>query len=133
MASLCFVDSASVLMKDENVPSGHLATWGTPLQSCEPSRRCLPEVGCTLQASRLSQHPVLGLLSWSMLALTCMYMLSRVRLFVSPWTAACQAPLSMGFLRQEYWSGLSLCVLGALPHPGVKPTSPMPPALAGDS
>ena len=35
-------------------------------------------------------------------------LLSRVRLFVTPWTLARQAPLSMGFLRQEYWSGLSL-------------------------
>ena len=35
-------------------------------------------------------------------------LLSRVRLFATPWTVACQAPLSMGFSRQEYWSGLSL-------------------------
>ena len=47
---------------------------------------------------------------------------------VSPWTVACQAPLSMGFLRQEYWSGLSLPSPWDLPDPGIEPESP---ALAG--
>ena len=41
-----------------------------------------------------------------------------------PWTAARQAPLSMGFSRQEYWSGLPFLLPGDLPHPGIKPTSP---------
>ena len=56
-------------------------------------------------------------------------LLSRVRLFVTPGTG--QAPLSMGFPRQEYWSGLPFPTLGDLPHPGIKPASLMPPALAG--
>ena len=47
---------------------------------------------------------------------------------VTPWTAACQAPLSMGFFRQEYWSGLLFPSRGYLPDPGIKPASP---ALAG--
>ena len=47
---------------------------------------------------------------------------------VTPWTVACQAPLSMGFLRQECWSRLPFPSPGALPDPGVKPVSP---ALAG--
>ena len=42
-----------------------------------------------------------------------------------------QAPLSMGFSRLEYWSGLPCPPPGDLPDPGIKPTSPMPPALAG--
>ena len=46
--------------------------------------------------------------------------LSRVRLFVTPWTVAHQAPLSMGFSRQEYWSGLPFPYLGDLPDPGIK-------------
>ena len=57
--------------------------------------------------------------------------LSRVRLFVTPWTAACQAPLSMGFSRQEYWSGWPCPPLGDLPNPGIKLTSLTSPALAG--
>ena len=44
---------------------------------------------------------------------------------------ACQAPLSMGFPRQEYWSGLPFPPPGHLPHPGTKPASPVAPALAG--
>ena len=47
---------------------------------------------------------------------------------VTPWTAAHQAPLSMGFPRQEYWSGLPLPSPGDLPDPGIEPVSP---ALAG--
>ena len=58
-------------------------------------------------------------------------MLSRVRLFTTPWTAAHQAPLSMGFSRQEYWSGLPFPSPGDLPDPGIKPTSLRFPALAG--
>ena len=57
-----------------------------------------------------------------------MYVLSRVQLFATPRTAACLAPLSMGFPRQEYWSGLPFRSPGDLPDPGIKPTSPI---LAG--
>ena len=46
----------------------------------------------------------------------------------TPWTVACQAPLSMGFPRQEYWSGLQISSPGDLPKPGSKPG---PPALTG--
>ena len=48
-----------------------------------------------------------------------------------PWTVACQAPLSMGFPRQEYWSGLPFPSPGDLPKPKIKPKSPVSPALAG--
>ena len=50
--------------------------------------------------------------------------LSRVRLFVTPWTAACQAHPSMGFSRQEYWCGLPFPSLGDLPDPGIEPRFP---------
>ena len=43
---------------------------------------------------------------------------------VTPWTVACQAPLSMGFSRQEYWSGLLFSSLGDLPDPGMEPGLP---------
>ena len=55
---------------------------------------------------------------------------SWVQLFVTPWTEACQAPLSMGFSRQQYWSGLPCPPPGELPDPGIKPTSLKSPALA---
>ena len=54
----------------------------------------------------------------------CAELLSRVQLYVSLWTVAPQAPLSMGFPRQEYWSGLPFLPPGDLPHPGIKPVSP---------
>ena len=54
--------------------------------------------------------------------------LSHVRLFVTPWTVTYQAPLSMGFSRQEYWSGLPFPSPGDFPNPGIEPASP---ALTG--
>ena len=49
--------------------------------------------------------------------------------FVTPWTVACQAPLSMGFSRQECWSGLPFPSPGDLPGPGIEPTSPVFPCI----
>ena len=71
--------------------------------------------------------------SWLIIIL-CAWVLShfsRVQLFVTLWTAARQVSLSMGFSRQEYWSGLPCPPPGDLPNPGIKPTSLMSPALAG--
>ena len=47
--------------------------------------------------------------------------------FATPWTVACQAPLSMGFFRQEYWTGLPFSSAGGLPDPETEPTSPVLP------
>ena len=54
---------------------------------------------------------------------------SHVRLFLTLWTIACQAPLSMGFSRQEYWSGLPVPSPRDLSNPEIEPITPMPPAL----
>ena len=64
----------------------------------------------------------------------CIKSLSHVWLFGTPWTAACQPPLSMGFSRQEYWSGLLHPPSGDLPSSGIKHSSvymliPIPPPL----
>ena len=56
---------------------------------------------------------------------------SRVQLSVTPWTVAHQAPLSTGFDRQGYWSGLPCAPPGDLPDPGIELTSVMSPASAG--
>ena len=56
---------------------------------------------------------------------------SHVRLFVTPWTVAHQAPLSMGFSRHGYWSGLPGPPPRDLPNPGIEPTSLTSPALTG--
>ena len=57
----------------------------------------------------------------------------HVRLFVTLWTRARQAPLSMGFSRKEYWIGLPCPHSGNLPDPGIIPISPVVPALQADS
>ena len=57
--------------------------------------------------------------------------LSHVQPFATPWTIACQGSLSMGFSRQEYWSGLPWPPPGDLPHPRIEPASLRSPVLAG--
>ena len=66
-------------------------------------------------------------------SIMCVCMLSHVQLFAPLWTVACQHSLSMGFFRQEYWSGLPFSPLGNLSNPGIKPVSPVSPALQTDS
>ena len=60
----------------------------------------------------------------------CVCLFSRVQLFMTPWIAACQTPLSMEFSRQEYCSGLPLPSSGDLSDAGIEPRSP---ALQADS
>ena len=81
-----------------------------------------------LLATKTLKVAILGFfLSQTLLACVPAYS-SRVWFFVIPWTVAHQAPLSMGFSKQEYWSGLSCPPPGDLPDPGIEPASP---ALAG--
>ena len=65
---------------------------------------------------------------WFVLALVS----EVAQLCPTTWTVAYQAPLSIGFSRQEYWSGLPFPSPGNLPDPGVEPTSPVSPALQAD-
>ena len=58
----------------------------------------------------------------------CVCVYSIISDSIIPWTVACQAPLSIGFSRQEYWSGGHFLFQGDLPNPGIKPVSPV---LAG--
>ena len=60
----------------------------------------------------------------------CVWSLSCVWLFVTAWTIACQASLSMGFSRQQYWNGLLFPTPGDLPNPRIKTTSPVSPYWA---
>ena len=63
----------------------------------------------------------------------CAKSLSHIQLFATLWTVACQTPLSMGFFRQGYWSGLPCPSPGVFPSQGSNPSSPVAPALQGDS
>ena len=82
---------------------------------------------CLKQKERSSSEKVVlnpGFLSQS---------LGCVQLFFDPRDSACQAPLSMGFPSQEYWSGLLLPSPGDFPDLGIEPMSPAAPALQADS
>ena len=61
----------------------------------------------------------------------CVCVLSCVHLFTTPWTIARQALLSVGFPRQEYWSGLPFPSPGDLPNAGTEPLFPVSPAVSG--
>ena len=69
--------------------------------------------------------------AWSYGAWMSNKLLSHVWLCVTLWTVACQTPLSMGFSRQEYWSGLPYRPPRYVPDPGIEPISIISPALAG--
>ena len=86
----------------------------------------MPESDISLSLS----FPCHYLLSKVCVCAKLLQLLSCVQLFVTLWTVAHQAPLSMGFSRQEYWSELPCRPPGDLPDPGIKPTSLMSPALA---
>ena len=65
-----------------------------------------------------------------MLSFSCACVLvTQSCLFVSLWTVACQSPLSMGYFRKEYWSGLPFPSPGDLPDLGIEPAFPVSPAL----
>ena len=66
---------------------------------------------------------------WPVCVCTVLSSFSRVQLFVTSWSIAHQTPLSMGFSRHEFWSGLPGHPPGDLPHPGIKSRSPVSPAL----
>ena len=70
----------------------------------------------------LSQDVEYSPLCYMLLLLSCF---SHVQLFVTQWTVAHQAPMSMGFSRQEYWSGLPFPSPGDRPDPGIEPGSPI--------
>ena len=72
----------------------------------------------------IKRHLLLGRKATTNLVKVKVKSLSRVRLFATPWTVAYQAPLSMGFSRQECWSGLPFPSPGDLPDPGIEPRSP---------
>ena len=96
---------------------------GRPRENCRETGRDSQVVKMMNMFLKKSEQG-LGLLSKKVKSL------SLVLLFATPWTVARQAPLSMGFSRQEYWHGLPFPSPGDLPNPGIKPGSP---ALQADA
>ena len=70
------------------------------------------------------QAPLPSLVATGLFSVSVLSQLSHVRPFATPWTVAQQAPLFMGFSRQEYWSGLPFLSPGDLPYPGIEVRSP---------
>ena len=101
-------------------------------QWCYPtiSSSVAPFSSCPQSFPESVSFPMRWLFTWTYCVLSHF---SHARHFVALWTVACQAPLSMGFSRANYWSGLPCPLPGDLPDPGIKPTSHYisRPALAG--
>ena len=105
----------------------HFPSWCSQLHTssagiwlhvvCGPS---IKERASVFPCNRVGQHSTL----------VCAQLLSCIWLFVTPRTVACQAPLSMGSPRQEYWIGLPFPSPEDLPNPGIEPMSLGSPALA---
>ena len=94
---------------------------GWPLEMLESLRGCpAPRAGCVSGQLLTPDSP-----------LCIAESLSCVRLFETPWIVARQAPLSMGFPRQEHWSGLPFPLPEDLPDPGIEPLSHVSSELAG--
>ena len=107
------------------------------LFSEEPCAVCLAQCRYQMAASYVGPSPNSHLcgqvraLKFTDNTVCCV--LSHVGLFVTPWTVARQVPLSIGFSRQEYWSGLPFLTPGALANPGIEPSSLVSAALQVDS
>ena len=119
----------------------HLSEWlsstwpqitnaGKDAEKREPSYTVGGNVNCvTIMKNSMEISPkIKNRITMCACVLNCF---SHVQLFATLCTVACQAPLSMGFSRQEYWSGLSCPPPGDRPNPGMEPVSLMFPALAG--
>ena len=103
------------------------------IKSCQTNATKDAEVKILISKTTSSSKIVI-LLSFNNIIYYVNIMLGRfscVRFFATPWTVAHQAPLFMGFSRQEYWSGLPFPTPGGLPHLGSEPASFTSPALAG--
>ena len=98
----------------------------TSLNSCDSLR--LPSLGLVVRCR--NQSPI-WLIYWLGFCCAVLSRFSCVRLFAVLWTIAHQVALSMGFSRQEYWSGLPCPHPGDLPDPGIEPVSLTSPALVG--
>ena len=104
-----------------------------PWTARRSNQSILKEMNPEYSLERLMLKPKLqyfGHLMWRAVCcvLSCF---SHVWLYVTPWTIAHKVPLSIGFSKQEYWSGLPFPSPGNLPDSGIKPVSLMPPALTG--
>ena len=141
-----WVSQPCLLHADANDPAGQMEGHFYPGPNRTfSSNKNIPAWRASCQLGRLIPAPKKGISLLAVILTTIdsreprrhhplspMYMLSRAQLFATPCTVAHQAPLSLGFPRQEYWIGLPLPSPGDLPDPGIKPVSLVSPALPGE-
>ena len=119
---------AATVAVGKTLLEGIILTWGLLLELYDKSAIALEKFQMLLVKSGLQcfcctdQPQSSGQMERTNVCV-CAWLLCHVRLFVTPWTVARQAPLSMEFSRQEYWSGLPFPPPGDLPDPGTKLTS----------
>ena len=94
-------------------------SWGRP----DTLGVLLPGGWSGFPSARLGPRPHLASQAWCVVRVCVLSCFSQIRLFVTPWTVAHQAPLSMGFSWHEYWSELPFPSPGDISDPGIKPVS----------
>ena len=100
-----------------------LVTWAEHSEGLWGSSDIFLDLGGGYMAW-LTQWKLIELCTFNLFCFVFFKSLSRFQLFVTPWTIAYQAPPSMGFSRQEYWSELPFPSQGDLPNPEIEPRSP---------
>ena len=119
------LDTHCLLLPPTQLPIHTLQSKGNILWEAFPGTLSLFQVWITVFPSfRISKLSTCPLSVCAKLLLSC-------QTLCGPWAVVYQAPLSMGFFRQEYWSGLSCPPPGDLPNPGMEAVSLVSPALAG--
>ena len=129
---MCVFCHQTRLIDSKKASKDHMAIVGAgwPFRSIPNSGPCVSWSSHWMRAIP-SGGP---LVRWPLLCVcVCVFScsLSCISFEVTPWTVACQAPLSMEFFRQEYWSGLLFPSPGDLPNPGIRLMLPLSHALAG--
>ena len=126
---------SSLVMSDSLWPYGPLSLWNSPGKNTGVGCHSILQGIFATQGSNpgcLHCRQILYCLSHQASPLTllvvCVWVTQSCPTLATPWTVAHQAPLSMEFSRQEYWSGLPFPSAGPLPNPGIEPASP---ALTG--
>ena len=112
------------------IPIGVRSSFRIKTNFSVPRLTWIPQMSTLLDIASYCLPSISNMLLFKAL-FVCMWVFSHVRLFVTPWTVVYQAPLSIAFVREEYWSELPFPPPGDLPNPGIKPTSLASPALAG--
>ena len=126
----CIKESISLYSEKSPFSGCHLH-WNYVLLALHSDPYWDKHINCPLSAFLISFFLYASLLCFTLTSHVPAQPLSCVGSFATPWTVANQAALSMGFFRQEYWSGLPCPAPGDLPDSGMETTSPVSLALAG--